>query len=199
MKRKAMQSLIIFATSVIIAILLNYFFTKHILGRVGFVGAEYYIIALILQTVFIYEGILFFIRGWNINDKRLLSILYILITVVTLFFRSNHYIGGYDLNPLSFITNNMYYENSMYQIIVNIVLFMPFPIVVSFLTSKNKVIFFSFLICSFSVEAIQFLTHRGIFDLGDIVLYTIGFSIGLIVLTLMKPRLQRKDTSYIQS
>ena len=66
----------------------------------------------------------------------------------------------------------------------NILMFIPFPFALVWLFSKKIAypkIFCLIILTSLSIEIIQYLFNRGVSDIDDIILNTIGGGIGLIV------------------
>jgi glycopeptide antibiotics resistance protein len=70
------------------------------------------------------------------------------------------------------------------DLIGNVVIFIPFPFLLCYLLgikSYRKLLFIS-ACTSFCVEAIQYLLNIGVADIDDLLLNTIGASIGLLLL-----------------
>lgn len=156
----------------------------------GLFGIYVYIPANILQILLVYEVINFFVGGWKRADKFIISILYAIAAFLGLFYRRSMGAFNYDMNPVSFLFNILNDNRAIFLSFLNVLLFVPFSIVTSFYTSQMKNMYISFAIFAIGVEVIQLITFRGIFDLGDIVLYVIGFGIGLKVLKILKPKLE---------
>lgn len=68
------------------------------------------------------------------------------------------------------------------QVVWNVVLFIPIGILLMlFLTTKHKsvIVLFLSLLLSSSIEVIQLVTHRGLFEFDDIVHNSLGAIIGI--------------------
>ena len=71
------------------------------------------------------------------------------------------------------------------QILGNIVLFLPFGFLMSELCIKRRVLLFAVLF-SCTIEIIQLISYRGLFEFDDILNNTIGAALGIIVFSLLK-------------
>lgn len=80
------------------------------------------------------------------------------------------------------------------QLIGNIILLMPMPVLIGYLSKKvnYKVLFFKSILFSFGIEIIQFIIDTllsypsRIFDVDDIILNGIGILIGMIIFKILK-------------
>lgn len=106
---------------------------------------------------------------------RLLWVIYFLVMILLLFFRVYHD-NNINLNILelfNFATTNLS------QTILNLILFIPIGYWLKHL-KISSVLLLSLLLIT-SIELLQFVSHRGIFDVVDILINTIGIMIGYII------------------
>ena len=106
---------------------------------------------------------------------RLLWVIYFLVMILLLFFRVYHD-NNINLNILelfNFATTNLS------QTILNLILFIPIGYWLKHL-KISSVLLLSLLLIT-SIELLQFVSHRGIFDVVDILINTIGIIIGYII------------------
>lgn len=89
------------------------------------------------------------------------------------------------------------------QLIGNIILLMPMPVLIGYLSKKvnYKVLFFKSILFSFGIEIIQLIIDillsypSRIFDVDDIILNGIGILIGMIIFKILKE--QKKIYDFI--
>lgn len=106
---------------------------------------------------------------------RLLWVIYFLVMILLLFFRVYHD-NNINLNILelfNFATTNLS------QTILNLILFIPIGYWLKHL-KISSVLLLSLLLIT-SIELLQFVSHRGIFDVVDILINTIGIMIGYLI------------------
>lgn len=97
-------------------------------------------------------------------------------------------IGNYILN-----FHNYNFDIWYYNIIGNILLFVPMGILLPTLSTKLKNFFPSIILIilfSLTVELLQYATQLGIFDVDDIILNALGGSIGFLIFIIMKRRMR---------
>lgn len=90
-------------------------------------------------------------------------------------------------DPFAFIDSA--YNDSVVLLFLNIAVFIPFYTVVKWLKQSlnDRMIFILFILCTLSVEVLQYVTMRGMLDLADIILYTLGYGAGCLAYkTVMK-------------
>ena len=106
---------------------------------------------------------------------RLLWVIYFLVMILLLFFRvyHDHNINLNILELFNFETTNLS------QTILNLILFIPIGYWLKHL-KISSVLLLSLLLIT-SIELLQFVSHRGIFDVVDILINTIGIMIGYII------------------
>lgn len=87
-----------------------------------------------------------------------------------------------------FFTDSGDYKNFIINILGNIILFIPFGMANLILKKKQKyaILLFIFVVIMFCVEALQNITGRGMFDVDDVLLNSIGMSLGFYFFKKMK-------------
>lgn len=109
-------------------------------------------------------------------EQKIAAILYGILMYLAFFDRFDLGIREFNINPLDFLTSQ-----SIMTVILNIVIFLPFFTILKWLfnnnTNKNNFLIWIFI--SIFIETLQYITMRGIFDIADIVLYLVGYLIGI--------------------
>lgn len=165
------------------------------------------ILAVVLWVV---VNLLFGSRKSNFSIKNYRTqfvsfyIIYLVFLVSIVFFKAGVYHRQYNFIPLLNLFKHQNVNNNIFiiNIISNIFMFIPLGIV-ALLFTKNK-IFNSlqvFLYTSLFIELIQFIFKRGVFDIDDIILNTIGGFIGVYLTYkfLSKAKNQSKNQSPYKS
>ena len=106
---------------------------------------------------------------------RLLQVIYFLVMILLLFFRVYHD-NNINLNILELFN---FETTNLSQTILNLILFIPIGYWLKHL-KISSVLLLSLLLIT-SIELLQFVSHRGIFDVVDILINTIGIMIGYII------------------
>ena len=106
---------------------------------------------------------------------RLLWVIYFLVMILLLFFRVYHD-NNINLNILELFN---FETTNLSQTILNLILFIPIGYWLKHL-KISSVLLLSLLLIT-SIELLQFVSHRGIFDVVDILINTIGIIIGYII------------------
>ena len=106
---------------------------------------------------------------------RLLWVIYFLVMILLLFFRVYHD-NNINLNILELFN---FETTNLSQTILNLILFIPIGYWLKHL-KISSVLLISLLLIT-SIELLQFVSHRGIFDVVDILINTIGIMIGYII------------------
>ena len=105
---------------------------------------------------------------------------YILIILgETLLFRAPNS-TGYELTP--FWSYN--HPELKWEVIANILLFIPFGFLAGKLWGWKAILLASFL--SFCIEAVQLTLHLGFFEIDDVIHNTVGAVIGYLLVVLVK-------------
>lgn len=106
---------------------------------------------------------------------RLLWVIYFLVMILLLFFRVYHD-NNINLNLLELFNFEI---ANLSQIILNLIVFIPIGYWLKHFKTTSALLISLFLITS--IEIIQFISHRGIFDVVDILIDTFGIMIGYII------------------
>ena len=114
---------------------------------------------------------------------RLLWVIYFLVMILLLFFRVYHD-NNINLNLLELFN---FETTNLSQTILNLILFIPIGYWLKHL-KISSVLLISLLLIT-SIELLQFVSHRGIFDVVDILINTIGIMIGYIIFKTVRIKL----------
>ena len=106
---------------------------------------------------------------------RLLWVIYFLVMILLLFFRVYHD-NNINLNILELFN---FETTNLSQTILNLILFIPIGYWLKHLVISSVLLLSLLLITS--IELLQFVSHRGIFDVVDILINTIGIMIGYVI------------------
>lgn len=96
-------------------------------------------------------------------------------------------IGNYIIN-----FHNYNFDIWFFNIIGNILLFVPMGVLLPILSFKFRKFFPSIILVilfSLTVELLQYATQLGVFDVDDIILNALGGSIGFLIYIIMKRRM----------
>lgn len=176
-KRKIFRWII----SILLSFPLHFGITLHLLGYVRTP-------TLLIQSIaFLIEVMTLFIltnkfSAWTTKDWRLLTFFYLFTLTYMLLGRIDMGVALTELDPLQWI-RSLYWGSTDELIFAffNVLAFIPMPLLIGhWFRSPIKLILLCFTI-SFSFEALQYMTHRGVFDIGDIFLYWIGILMGSII------------------
>lgn len=180
--KKIMVNIGLFMISFITTTILFINFISDILYRFMDVGTILYL-SLILFTSYTLFVFLQFIIYRKIN-KVLLDILAItyLIAVLGLTFNKGKY-GGINLNPFTLINDfNEYFQHTFLLLVSNIIVYFPLGIYSKYRVNiKSRIQVVGFLIYIILIESTQYLLHRGILDINDIITNTLGFVGGILL------------------
>ena len=177
-----------FLVSCVATVAVNYFITSNILSRLGISSGLSNILILFAQLFAIYVFMqLIIFRKLTGSQKILLTAAYGMSVVSALFlryplyiiqfcFRGNFFARMFCWNPISFIFDFFVYPFSLVTNLLNIALFVPLVPIFSLYKRRPE---WWMVITSFAViELLQVLFNCGFFDMGDIVLYTLGYLCG---------------------
>ena len=143
-------------------------------------------------------------------------IIYIAIMIYLMFFwrRGFQYQYLYNLKPFKSIRNffevYMFYvknypdiaynefKNFAINIFGNIIMFIPFGILLTILFNYKFIKpFIVFEIGLITLELTQYISRRGVFDVDDIILNTVGFLIGYAIIKIISKILEYRRTKLI--
>jgi glycopeptide antibiotics resistance protein len=137
----------------------------------------------------------FYISAVTMIDKKFnklhidtIAKLYFLVVIGLTFFKSSYKVAYFSLNPLNILNDfKDYFHQTFLILICNIFIYTPLGIYVSYKTRiHGSKLIFRFLIYIFIIELIQAISHRGIFDINDIITNTFGFYIGTLFNNIIK-------------
>lgn len=170
-KIKIFKSLIIFLLSFILFKLINESYIINIYNAYELIFISILSSSVIINTLFIED-----------SNKYMYIIEYSLLLIFILFFRkTNKNINVSDTEYIYKWIKNIFNNSVIFtNIIGNIVLFIPMGIIIG--KSKIKNIFKLLIIVTLFplIEIIQYILKIGVFDIYDILLYYIGFILGVI-------------------
>lgn len=157
---------------------MNYIYF-YAIGIIGFSnnGIDFWrpLIAILILTIILFT--LFrtiYTKNLSLKIIILLYILYFSVMFFMLFLKSPG-IQGYNINIMSYLYE-IFTVDSLVPLF-NILMFIPLGILFKF-DYKNIALFILFI---FLCEIIQYVLKVGIFDIGDILLNTVGFLVGSIL------------------
>lgn len=130
----------------------------------------------------IYELLITY-KKWKKYDKILISFIYYITLAYVLFARPDMEYAFYELDPYQLVNSIRYGSYDEWIVaLFNILLFIPMPIIHNFYNKRKNVYNLGLSISiGFLVELIQVVSHRGVFDIGDIILYCVGIVIGMLL------------------
>ena len=170
---KNIKTIMLLCISYFISRVIFYYMTSEILAAV-YQGSQYFE-NFVYYTVFIGQTIVIFIAFNSLfknhtNDCiiKLLWMIYFALMAVLLFGRQ--YIGeNMNLSISGLLDFN---RMNMLQIALNFILFLPLGYLLRKLPDSKAIIISILLVCL--IELIQAVSHRGIFDLVDIIVDELG-------------------------
>ena len=185
----------------------NYFIVSEVESRFGIYSSSAQIILLVAQLVVIYVFLqLILFKKLTRVEIVLLSVAYGLSVISVLFLRYPA-IGSrwifrlgldfihwpFSLNPISFIFDAAADHSSILVSILNVFLFVPLK---PFLAANKLHPQWWIIIAGFvAVELLQQILNAGSFDLGDIVLYFMGYLAGYGILKLYSDKIRKTHTT----
>lgn len=193
-KKQIAIKLISLIPAMVLGVLFNYFVTSNFaMNLIGMFGIQQ-IIVLIGQVLVFYiilQFILFRGKCWTRAEFLVALIIYFVVLLVGLVLRANrialfdefgagHIWNFVELNPVSFIADFLADRGSIVIAYINLVLFIPLPILMSLNGMKPR--FLIAILIFTGIESLQLVLSTGVFSLGDILLYSAGFFLGLLIL-----------------
>lgn len=149
-------------------------------------GPIVYIINRIIIAISLYiVSIAIYNRKINKMQIDVLFMLYSAFVLVFLFLKGNSYTANdfhINLNPISIITDFETSNNAVSLLLGNIILYIPFGVYFLYKLRypQKRYCILLFTIPLFS-ETIQLFAGVGVFDINDIILNSIGITIGLFL------------------
>ena len=179
--RKSSRILHIILTC-IISFLVFYYFTSNFLDShfqgLYVIEPLLYLLILFGQTLIFYGSSYLLLNPSHRIPTfvlRLLWVIYFLVMILLLFFRVYHD-NNINLNLLELFNFEI---ANLSQTILNFILFIPIGYWLIHFKTTSALLISLFLITS--IEILQFISHRGIFDVVDILIDTFGIMIGYII------------------
>lgn len=142
-----------------------------------------------IQTIFItlISLVIYILFNFLINNEKIsihannFIVIYILFLIAITFFKARTNNMSFIFNPFDSIYNLKYEILSpLINIVGNLLMYIPIGIYIKFKFNKNittmTVIFIIYILL---VELTQGITKTGIFDANDIIMNTLGFIIGM--------------------
>ena len=80
-------------------------------------------------------------------------------------------------------------ENDLKEILINIVLFIPYGMYLRELTKKKSLTVGIIILTSFIFEVLQYILHIGISDITDVMMNTLGGIIGILIIFILKKKI----------
>ena len=178
---KKFKRLLLFLTSIPVAMIFNYYVVMHLLDFINYFEAPGYIISLIIQILLWFEILLFFFDKWNKYDKLTMILVYYVVILFCFLARPKQNGVTIQMNPMNLL-KQFSNVHDITIVIFNIGLFIPLVTINGFFIRELKYNICLCITIAFSIEILQVLLHRGIFDICDIILYFIGIGLGVITL-----------------
>ncbi len=96
------------------------------------------------------------------------------------------------ISTINFIKGAISWKDIVMIVLGNIVMFIPFGFLGWFFPKLDnlKTLLFSFISIIFIVEALQYFTRMGIFEIDDIILNTFGVYLGFLMKKFVEKRLR---------
>jgi VanZ like family. len=189
MKKNILRKLIIFIICLFVTYILFYNYISDIIIRFVTPSIVIYIGLMIFTAVILY---IFFIsilnRKVSVAHINILALLYFGITIVLSFFKTRTDFTGINLNPLNIVNDfSNYFRHTLFFVVTNTVLYFPVGVYIRLkIRFSNIKLITSFILYIFLIETMQYILHKGIFDVNDIIQNTIGFLIGLLCCDIIK-------------
>lgn len=180
-KGLVLKNILIFIISAVIGFLFYWIVSMRIIDSL------YYIDTDLKGFILYFSHVLFFYLFFKVIfkmdiyffEKIIVSVVYFILMFMMFFDRV--YIGRriININPFDFI--NTMKDTGIITIVLNCLVFSPFYTSIKWILNKldAKKIFIIFLVFSIGIEIVQYITMSGIFDVVDILLYVIGYFIGV--------------------
>lgn len=141
-----------------------------------------YKMSILLEWALLYEIMKRILKVWKYYDKYIFTTLYFILVLSMLMIRYEYGYSVLQLNPFACF-REVYYGSykEWTNFMFNLCIFIPAPLFIYIYTHNwKKSIYICFFLGIF-LEFMQCITHRGIFDTGDILLYCIGIIIGYVL------------------
>lgn len=150
-------------------------YENNIIIKISFISLVAFTIYIGLNVLIDKEKISKYIDGF--------IIVYILFLIAITFFKAKLNYHSYTINPIDSLTEiKCDILGGIINIFGNIFMYVPIGVYIKEkLNPRNKIAVLFFIIYIVSVEITQALTKTGTFDTNDIIMNTLGFTIGLSI------------------
>jgi glycopeptide antibiotics resistance protein len=178
-----LKNTIVFVICLFITYIIFYNFVSELLTRFMSPSVSLYLGMMIFATTFLY------ILTISVINKRvrkihinILGVLYFGIAIGLSFFKTISIYSGINLNPFSIIVDfKQYFNHTLLLVVTNTLLYFPLGVFMKLRVKVNNFSLFKrFVLYILIIETMQYILHRGIFDINDIILNTIGFILGVL-------------------
>ena len=181
-KNNGLKNIVLWIVSIIIGFLCYRFIGLHIIDRIYYINNVYkglFLCFCHIDLVYILLKCIFKIK-LSYLEKMITMLMYFILMSLCFFDRINIGERIISLDPFAFIDSA--YNDSVVLLFLNIAVFIPFYTVVKWLKQNlnDRMIFILFILCALSVEVLQYVTMRGMLDLADMILYTLGYGVGCL-------------------
>jgi glycopeptide antibiotics resistance protein len=156
------------------------------------------IIMLSIAVVFYIAAVSIVYKKFNWFYIDVIAGLYFLLVIGLTFFKSSYSSAFANINPLSIIHEfRTYFNHTILLLISNILIYIPLGTYISYKTRISvSRLFLGFIFYILVIEFIQAFSHRGIFDINDIITNTLGFLTGILCNNLAKHYYKKHNDNY---
>ncbi|MBK5241922.1 VanZ family protein [Clostridium sp.] len=200
MKKNILRNSIVLFICLFTTYFIFYNFVSELLTRFMSPSTGLYLGMMVFTTTILY------VVSISIINKKIskvhvdfLTVMYFGLTIGLSFFKTMSNYNGINLNPFSIITDfKEYFNLTLLLVVTNTLLYFPLGLFVKFRSKvSNLKLLIWFLLYILIIEVMQYILHRGIFDINDIILNTIGFLIGILCRDfVIKSSIKRKVKNY---
>lgn len=176
MKKQVYFNIFIGIASIVIAYVFYYFISMDLINQFYPVNEQRGFVLYICHVIFFYilMKLIVSVPIYKV-DKVLAAFVYVCILYIALFDRITLAQRIINVNPIS-----GFMDEGILQMVLNVIVFFPFYTMLKWFTHFNKKQkFMMFILFVFLVEIMQYISMRGIFDITDILLNTIGYGCGI--------------------
>ncbi|MFL0248754.1 VanZ family protein [Clostridium sp. WILCCON 0185] len=183
MRKNLLKNIIVLIIFIFTTYIIFYNFVSELLIRLMTPSVSLYVGMMVFVTTFLY---ILTISVMNKGVKEIhintLAVLYFGLVILLSFFKMTSNFYGLNLNPFSIIGDfKEYFNHTLLLVIANMLLYFPLGGFMKFRIKVNNFsLMMGFLVYILIVETMQYILHRGIFDINDIILNTLGFIIGAL-------------------
>lgn len=182
--KKIISNVALIFICILISYMSCYKFLDNVILSIS-MSSNIFVVARIILALALFIFIKFIINK-KVNSKYidlLFCLYFILILMLTLFKNDNGWTGNINLNLLEVFKDIKSSSNGLILLVGNICMYIPIGIYIEyrFFNKKSTLKIGLFLIYIFLIELIQHIFKKGVFDIDDIILNSIGFLIGVFL------------------